>query len=440
LKVTKDKEENRQAFLTVEMEPAEMEDGLQHAYEKVVQKASIPGFRKGKAPRAVVERTVGKARLLEEALDHLLPQAYQQALKEQAIEPYAQPEIEITQPDPLVFRALVPLMPTVELGDYRSVRMQPEPVDIKEENVSAVLDELRHQHATWEPVDRPLGYNDMAVIDINGEVEEKPYVKKAAAQVQITKDMITPAPGFADQVLGMKKGDQKEFKITYPADYPGGSVAGKEGQFKVKLHEIKEEKLPELNDELAAQVSPDLKTLDTLKEEVRKSLTLRAEERARMDFEEKLINAVVEQAKVEYPPVLIDLEINRILNEQARQLQMSGQGMDQYLKSINKTAEQLQEELRPVAVKNVTASLVLSKISGEEKIAVTEADIENGITNMTRSVSPDKKEEFRKLLDTPRTRESLEQSLKTRKTIERLAEIAKNTAGIKQETKEEANA
>jgi len=440
LKVTKEKEENRQAFLTVEMEPAEMEDGIRHAYENIVKKASIPGFRKGKAPRAVVERTLGKARLLEEALDHLLPQAYQQALKEQAIEPYAQPEIEITRPDPLVFRAMVPLMPTVELGDYRSVRMQPEPVEIKEENVSSVLEELRHQHATWDPVARPLDYNDMAVIDINGEVEEKPYVKKAAAQVQITKEMISPAPGFAEQVFGMKKGDEKEFSITYPADYPGSSVAGKEGHFKVKLHEIKEEKLPELNDELAVQVSPDLKTLDALKEEVRKSLTLRAEERARMDFEEKLINAVVEQAKVEYPPVLIDLEINRILNEQARQLQLTGQGMDQYLKSINKTAEQLQEELRPVAVKNVTASLVLGKISGEEKIEVTEADIENGITNMTRSVGADKKEEFRKLLDTPRTRESLEQSLKTRKTIERLAEMAKNTTATKQETKEGANA
>jgi trigger factor len=437
LKVTRDKEENRQAFLTIEMEPAEMEDGLRHAYERIVQKANIPGFRKGKAPRAVVERAVGKSRLLEEALDRLLPQAYAQAIKEQTIEPYAQPELEIKQADPLIFKAIVPLMPAVTLGDYRSIRMQPEPVEIKDENISAVLEELRHQHATWEPVERPLAFNDMAVMDINGEVEEKPYVKKAAAQVQITKDMITPAPGFSVQIVGMKKSEEKEFTVTYPADYPGKTVAGKEGHFKVKLHEIKEEKLPELHDELAAQVSPDLKTLDSLKEEVAKSLKLRAEESTRMDFEEKLINAVIEQSQVEYPPVLIDLEINRILNEQARQLQLTGQGMDQYLKSINKTAEQLQEELRPVAVKNVAASLVLGKIAGEEKIEVTAADIENGISNMTRNVAADKKEEFRKLLDTPRTRESLEQSLKTRKTIERLSEIARNTTETKQEIKEE---
>jgi trigger factor len=437
LKVTKDKEENRQAFLTIEMEPGEMEDGMQHAYERLVKKVDIPGFRKGKAPRAIVERTLGRSRLLEDALDHLLPQAYEQAIKEQTIEPYAQPELEITQSDPLVFKAVVPLMPTVELGDYRSLRMQPEPVDIKEENIKAVLEELRHQHATWEPVKRAVDYNDMAVIDINGDVEEKPYVKRAAAQMQVTKDMITPAPGFAAQIVGMKKGEEKEFAITFPADYPGETVAGKEGHFKVKLHEIKEEKLPELDDELATQVSPEFKTLDVLKEEVAKSLKLRGEERSRMDFEEKLINAVVEQSKVEYPPVLIDLETNRILNEQARQLQLTGQGMDQYLKSINKTSEQLHEELRPVATKNVAASLVLGKIADEEKIEVTEADIENGISNMTRSIGADKKEDFRKLLDNPRTRESLEQSLKTRKTIERLTEIAKNTAETKQEAKEE---
>jgi len=403
LKVTKDKVENCQAFLTIEMEPAEMEEGLQHAYERVVQKTNIPGFRRGKAPRAIVERTLGRSKLLEEALDHLLPQAYQQAIKEQTIEPYAQPELDIKQTDPLIFNAVVPLMPTVTLGDYRSIRMQPEPVEIKEENINAVIEEFRHQHATWEPVARALDYNDLAIIDINGDVEAKPYVKKAAAQVQVTKDLISPAPGFADQIVGMKKGEEKEFNITFPADYPHKTVAGKEGHFKVKLHEIKEEKLPELNDDFVAQVSPDLKTLDALKEEVAKSLKLRSEERARIDFEEKLINAVVAQAQVEYPPVLVDLEINRILNEQTRQLQ-----------------------------------LVLGKIASEEKIEVTEADIETGINNMTRNVADDKKEEFRRLLDTPRTRESLEQSLKTRQTIERLVEIAKNTQGTKQDTKEEA--
>jgi trigger factor len=437
LKITKEKEENCQAFLTIEMEPAEMESGLQHAYERIAQKTNVPGFRKGKAPRQVVERHVGRSRLLEEALDHIIPQAYEQALKEQTIEPYAQPELEITQADPLIFKAVVPLRPTVELGDYKSIRLTPETVDIKEADIDAIIEQLRHQHATWEPVDRPLEYNDMSVIDITGTVEDKPYVKRVAAQMQVLKHMISPAPGFAAEIVGLKKEEEKEFKLSFPADYPNNNVAGKEGLFKVKLYEIKEEKLPELDEGFISQVSPELKTVDALREEVRKTLQLRAVERARMDFEEKIINSVVEQSKVAFPPVLVNLEINRILNDQARQLQTTGQGMDEYLKSVNKTTEQLQEELRPVATRNVTASLVLGRVADEEKIEVSEADIENGINDMTRGADDARKEELRRLLDTPQTRESIKQSLKTRQTIERLTDIAKNTGEPPKETKEE---
>jgi len=437
LKVTKEKEENRQAYITVEMEPAEMESSLQHAYHNLVQKTSIPGFRKGKAPRAIVERHLGKPRLLEEALDHLLPQAYEQALKEQEIEPFAQPDLEITQTDPLIFKAVVPLSPTVELGDYRDIRITPDPVDITDEKVNAVFEELRHQHAIWEPVDRALDYNDMAIIDINGMVDEKPYVQKVGAQIQVLKELISPAPGFSDQVVGMKNEEEKEFNLSFPGDYPNNNVAGKEGHFKVKLTEIKEEKLPELNDEFAGQVSPDFKTVDTLREEIAKSLQLRAEENTRMEFEEKVINTAVERSSVEYPPVLVEMEINRILNEQVRQLQMTGRGMDEYLQSINKTAEQLREELRPVATKNVAASLVMSKIAEAEKIEITETDIENGISNMTRGAGDDKIDELRKMLDTPQTRESIKQSLKTRKTIERMTDIAKTNGDPKKKTKVE---
>jgi trigger factor len=246
---------------------------------------------------------------------------------------------------------------------------------------------------------------------------------------------MSPAPGFSDQIVGMKKEEEKEFTLSFPEDYPNDKVAGKEGHFKVSLSEIKEEKLPELNDDFAGQVSPDFKTVDALREEVVNSLKVRAEERVRMDFEEKVIETAIEQSKVEYPPVLIEMEINRILNEQVRQLQMSGRGMDEYLRSINKTAEQLREELRPVATKNVAASLVMSKVAETEKIEVTESDIENGINNMTRGAGEDRMEELRKVLDTPQTRESLKQSLRTRKTIERLAEIAKTTESPKKQTK-----
>jgi len=434
LKITKEKEENRQAYLTVELEPAEMEEALQDSYKKLARQAEIPGFRKGKAPRAVVERHLGRSRLVEEAVNKLVPQAYEQALKEQEIEPFAQPDIELTQAEPVIFKATVPLEPTVELGDYQSIRMTPEPVEVTDEKVNSVLEELRHQYATWEPVDRPLAYNDLAVIDISGKVDEKPYVQKIGAQYQVLKDSASPAPGFADQVVGMKKGDEKEFTLGFPDDYANNEVAGKEGIFKVKLTEIKEEKLPEMNDEFAAQVSPEFNTVKSLREETLKRLQQNAEEQSRMDFEEKLINAVVEQAQVEYPPILVEMEINRILNEQNRRLQMSGGGMDEYLKSINKTEEQLREELRPVSVKNVNASLVLGRITEAEKVEVTEEDIDKGIDGMTGNTAEDKREDLRKLLDNPQTRQSLKQSLISRKTVDRLAEIAKSTVQLKKTT------
>lgn len=437
MKVTKEKVENCQAFLTVEMEPNEMEAGMQHAYEHLVQRANIPGFRKGKAPRDVVERTLGKGRLLEEAIDHIIPQAYEQACKEHDIEPYAQPSLEITKADPLTFKAVVPLTPNITLGDYKSIRATAETIDIKDENIDAVLEELRHQHATWEPVDRALDYNDMAVIDINSNAEEKPLVQRLGSQYFVTKESIAPAPGFAAQIVGMKKGETKEFDLTFPADYPGPQLAGKQAHFKVTLQEIKEEKLPELNDAFAASISKEFKDIPTLREEVVKGLKLRAEEHARMDFEEKVINFAVEQSKIEYPPIIVDMEINRLINDQARQLQMSGQGMDDYLRSINKTPEQLQEDLRPIAIRNINASLVLSKIAREENVQVSDEEIKNGIANMVRGMAEDKKEEMAKLLDTPHNRQSLTQSLKTRKVIERLAEIAKGDGSSPaKETKE----
>jgi len=437
LKVTKEKEENRQAYLAIEMEPAEMEEALEDSYKKLAQKVEIPGFRKGKAPRTLVERHVGRERLVEEAINKLVPQAYEQALKEQEIVPYAQPEVEVTQTEPVIFKAVVPLIPTVELGDYKSIRMTPDKAEVTEEKIDSVLEELRHQYGTWETVERPLEYNDLAVIDISGKVEEKPYVEKIGTQYQVLKEVVSPAPGFSEQILGLKKDEEKEFTLNFPADYPNNEVAGKEGVFKVKLTEIKEEKLPEMNDKLAAQISPEFNTVKLLREETKKRLKENTEEQSRMDFEEKVINAAIEQSQTEYPPVVIELEIDRIINEQHRRLQLSGQGMDDYLQSIGKTGEQLREELRPVSIKNVDASLVINKITGEENIEISEDDIDNRINGMTQNTQEENREQLKNLFNNPETRQSVKQSLITRKTIEKLVEIAKTKDKPRKQTKEE---
>ncbi len=436
MKVTKEKVENSQAYLTVEMESGEMAESFEEAYRHLAQKVNIPGFRKGKAPRPVVERHVGKDRMLDEAIEHLIPKAYQKAVEEQCITPFAQPEIEITQAEPVIFKATVPLPPTVKLGDYKNFRLTPDPVEKTEDKIDQVLEEIRHQHATWEPVERPIEFGDLVVIDVDSEIEEQPFLKKIGLQYQALKESNAPAPGFAEQLVGLKAGEEKKFKITYPEDYLRKDVAGKEATFKIKVEDIKEEKLPPLDDELAQKVSADFKTLEILREEVAKNLEQNAQERARVEYEEKVINSIVDQAQVEFPPVLVDMEINRLMTNQARQLQMSGRSLDDYLASIKKTPQELAEELRPIASRNVLASLVLGEVSKEENIEVTEADIDGGLDGMLMSVAEDQKEEFRKVLNTQQTRDSIRDTQATRKTIERLISIVKGNETSQSEEKE----
>jgi len=424
LKVTREKTENSQVFLSIEMEPAEVETSLEESYYRLVKKTNIPGFRKGKAPRAILERHIGRESLLEDALNHLLPQAYETAIKEQEIEAFAQPHIEIAQTDPVVFKATVPVKPTVELGDYHHIEVAPEPVESTEDDVNTVIEQLRHQHATWEPVERPVEFGDLVVSDIDSDIEGKPFINQKGAQYQVLQNLPFPAPGFAEQLVGMKRDEDKEFRLQLPSDYPRGELAGKEPSFKVRVTEIKQERLPELNDEFATEINPDFKTLDSLREQVSTELKQRAEERARIDFEERVIEAVVDLTQLESPPILVEMEIDRLLSEQSRRLQMGGQGIEEYLRSINKTGEELREELRPVATKRVTHSLVLGKVAEEEKIEAGSAEVDAEIENMTKDET-DNKDELNKFLNTPQARQSIERILVTRKTVQLLVEIAK---------------
>jgi len=426
VKVTSEKTENCQAFLTVEMEPDEVEESLERSYYRLAKETNIPGFRKGKTPRAILERYIGKERLLEDALNSLLPEAYEKAIKEQKIEAFAQPHIEIAQTDPVIFKVAVPLTPTIKLGDYHHIQVAPEPVELTEDDVSATIEQLRHQHATWEPVERPIDFNDLVVLDIESNIENEPYVNQKGAQYQVIRELPLPAPGFAEQLVGMKRDEEKEFKLQFPVDYPRKELAEKEPSFKVKVTEIKQEKLPELNDEFAKEISPDFNSLNSLRERVSTDLRLRAEEKARIDFEEQVIEAVVDITELEFPPILVEMETDRLINQQLRRWQMGGKGLEEYLGSINKTEEELRQELNPLATKRVSQSLTLGKITEEEKFEVSDSEISAEIENMTKSAT-ENKDELTKFLNTPQARESIKQTLITRKTIQRLVEIAKGS-------------
>jgi trigger factor len=433
VKVTREKTENSQVFLTIEMEPAEVEESLEKSYYRLVSKAKIPGFRKGKAPRAILERYIGKESLLEDALNHLLPEAYEKAIKEQEIEAIAQPQIEIAQTDPVVFKVTIPLKPTIKLGDYGSIRLTPEPVQITEDDINSAMEQLRHQYASWEPVERQVDLSDLVSLDVQSNIENEPFINQKGAQYQVLSDLPFPAPGFAEQLLGMKRDKEKEFKLQFPLDYPRRELAGKEASFQVRVTEIKQERPPELNDEFARQIDPDFESLDSLREQVTANLRLKAEEKAKMDFEEQVVEAVVDSAQLEFPPVLVEAQISRLVDERLKYWQRGTQGLEEYLRSINKTEEELREELHPLAVKRVTWSLVLEKVTEEKKIEVNDSEIEAEIESLTKSAG-ESKDELEKLLNTPQSHESIKQQLLIRKTIQRLVEIAEGL-----ENKEDIN-
>jgi trigger factor len=437
VKVTKEKTEDSQAFLTIEMEPAEVEESLDEAYHRLVRKASIPGFRKGKAPRQILEQYLGKESFLEDALNHLVPQAYEKAIAEQQIEALARPQIEIVQTDPVIFKATVPLAPVIELGDYHYIQVTADPVEVTKDNVNAVIEQLRHQNATWESVDRAVDFGDLVVLDVKSDIDGEPFINQEGVQYQVFRDSPFPAPGFSRQLSGMKKGEEKEFKLKLPSDYPKTELAGKEPSFKVKVVEIKQEILPELNDEFVKRLGPELKTVAALREEVTNNLKLRAEEKARADFEERVIEAVTDLSQVAFPPVLVDMEIHRLIDEQSRRFQIQGGNLEEYLKSINKTGEQLHEELHPLATKRVSHSLVLGKVAEEEKVEVDESEIDAEIENMLKSAT-ENKEELKKVMNTPQSRDSMKQILMTRKTIGRLVEIAQDSKASTGRKKKEA--
>jgi len=423
MKVTRDKTEDSQAYLTIEMEPEEVEKSLDESYRRLVKTARIPGFRKGKAPRDIFERYIGRESLLEDTLNSLVPRAYEDAIKEQDLEAIAQPQIEVTKVEPVVFTAVVPLKPTVKLGDYHSIRMEPEKVEVNGSNVEEVLENLRHQYATWEPVERAVDFGDMIAFDVESSVGDKPYINQKGAQYQVIKDQAFPAPGFAEQLVGMSSGEEKEFTIQLSEDAVEEDIAGKEAFFKIKLNEIKQEILPELNDDFAAQVDPEFKTLDELRERALSDLTQRAEERVKQEFEEKLLDALVEISELEFPPVLVDAEIHRMMDQR---FQGQQQQLEQYLQSINKTEEEVHEELHPLASTRVSRSLALGKIIEEEKIEVDSSEIDAEIQTIAENAG-ENKDSLLRIFETPQARETIEQRLVSRKAMQLLTDIAKDS-------------
>jgi len=425
MKVSTEPVENSQVALNVEMEAVEVDEYLEKAYNRLVGKVSIPGFRKGKAPRVILEQHVGKDTLFQEALERLIPEAYEKALEEQEIEAIAQPKIELTQTEPVVFKAIVPLRPTVKLGDYKQIRLKSEPVEISDEDVDAMIEQLRHENAVLSPVDRPVEFGDIVTIAIEGESQGEPFVSRKDLVYEVSRDSRVPLPGFAEKLEGMKKGEKRSFVLSYPSDYEMQELAGKEYSFDVTISEVKEKKLPAVDDEFAKSL--DHEDLASMREHISTNLKARGEEKARLEFEQKVVDTAVELSEVEYPPVLIDREIDRLLNEEARNFVEGARGLENYLRSINKTIDDHREELRPVASQRALRSLVLEKVAEAEKVEVSTSEIDDKIEKTVKDAG-EQAEEMRKLFNSPQAREPIKNFLVNQKTVERLVQIANGSA------------
>jgi trigger factor len=419
VKVSTESLGNCQAALTIEAEESELDKSLDEAYRHLVNEVSIPGFRKGKAPRAVLVQHIGKQGLLDEALEHLIPQLYKQAIESQEIEPIARPEVEIIQTEPVVFKAIVSLKPEVKLGDYNSIKLEPgPPIKIAKKEIAAAMEEFRERQGAWVPVDRSVQLDDLVTMDIEANVDGKPWLNHKGILYEVDKDSSSPVPEFASHLQGAEKNKEINFSLTVPEDYPVKEMCGKESTFKVTVTEIKEKQLPELNDELARSAGYD--NLADMRKKVAADLRAKAEARNRLELRQKALDALVEISEVSYPPILEDEEIVGLLRDEAQRLGF--RELEDYLKKTNKTEEELKQELSPIAQKRLTQGLVLGKLAEEEKIEISSSEVDNKVDEIANSAED--KENARQFLSLPQVRQSIEQSLLTQKTMDRLSQIA----------------
>ncbi len=418
MKVSTDKIEGSQVVLNIEVDAEEMESAIKKAYHRLGAKTTVPGFRKGKAPPEMLERYFGREALVEDAVEHLLPEVYDRAIQEQEVDSIAQPQVDVLQIDPLSFKATVPVRPTIELDDYHQVKFEQETVVVIEEEEAEALERIRYMQAPWEPVERPAKSGDLLAIDVEGTVEGEVVINEKEGWYQLSPDLPNALPGFAEQLEGAEKGGERVFTLTLPAQQE--ESGGKECSFKVLVNEVKEKKLAELDDDFAKSIGQGLETLDSLKEKIAVDLRLRKEMEAKNNLEEKAIKALVDLARAEFPDIMVQNEIDHLISERERHFG-DRHGLEDYLNSLKKTQEEFRNELRPMAERIVLRSLVLQRFAELEGIEVSAADIDAEVEHMMQYASD---EGARRLFDSSSARESLRRNLFIRKAIDRLVEIA----------------
>jgi trigger factor len=428
LKVTVENLPAREVVLDIEADPEELEHARQHAYRHLIQRVKVPGFRKGKAPLVMLERVVGKAAVLDEAINHLVPEVTQRAIEENKIDAAGTPQIEISSEDPVAWKATVALTPEINLGAYQELRIKPEPVSIKGEQIDKVMEDLRFQQAPWSPVERKAATGDLLTIDVYVEEDGKQMADDKNAQYRIDPEQATPVPGFAEEVTGMGAGDSKEFTLSFPDGHERQDLAGKSLLFRVSVSDIKGKTLPPLDDEFAKGVGDGFDSLKALRDHVKGQLTGSAERDAREALREKALQQLIDLAKVEFSPSMVEHEAEHMIQEQQDRMARNQVGLDQYLESVGKTREQLVEEMKPTAEEHIKRSLVVTELTDKEGIEVSPEEIEAETAGLGAATG-EQGEQLRRMFESDAGKKSIERTLLTRKTLDRLAEIVTKDQG-----------
>ncbi len=420
--------------LTFTVEAEKFDEGMKKVYVKTAKYFSIPGFRKGKAPMSIIERTYGPSIFYEDTFNEIVPEIYEKELKENNIEAVSRPEIEITQMEKgkdLIFTAIVQTKPEVKLGKYKGIELEKNDASVNAADVKKELDRMAEKNARLVSVeDRAVKNKDIAVIDFEGFVDGVPFEGGKAEKHELEIGSKTFIPGFEDQVIGMKIEDEKDINVKFPEEYFSKELAGKDATFKVKLHEIKVKELPAIDDEFAKDVS-EFDTLKDLKSSIKEKLTNEKKNQAKYQTEDAAIKAVCDNTKIDIPSGMIETEIDNILKDIDGRLAYQGLNLSQYLKMINKSEDDMRKEYEEQAANSVKTRLVLEAIVKKEKIEATDNEIQEKVKEMAAN--------YGKNEDELMNNENLKEYLKNNITTEKAIQFIVDNADIKATKKAEKN-
>ncbi len=422
-----EKIENNKIKLEVEVAAPDVDTALARAYRKVVKKVNLPGFRKGKVPRRILESRFGPEVLHEDALEELVPSAYEQALDEAEIDPINQPEFELVQVEegkPLLFNAVVEVLPEVELGEYKGLKAEQEEVEVDDLQVDHHIYMLREQNARLVPrEEEPAREGDLVMIDFKGYVDGEPFEGGEAEDYSLELGSNSFIPGFEEQLIGVRPEEEKEVKVTFPKDYRKEDLAGKEAVFQVKMKQVKEKQLPELNDDFVKEIS-ELETLEEMKVDLKEKMIKNAQEQSKTKLEEFLIEKVTDASTVQLPEVLVERQVDRMIGDMENYLRQQGLGLDQFLELSGKSMDEMREQNRPEAEKRTKANLVLDAIAQKEGITVEDSEVEDKINSIAESYN-DQPERIKGILEQQGRLPVIREEMRIRKVVDLIVDQAK---------------